>query len=171
MALLVPAATLAACGTVPTKASPTDPAGNYFEVTQGLWRGGRPDQAGVEVLAQQGFKTIIDLENVDDVVAQEKSWATGLGIDHVNIPMSGLSKPTDAQVDQALAIMNDPAKQPVFIHCMQGKDRTGLVVALYRVYMESWTPKDAWDEALNHGFNTILLALKDYFEDRTHYDN
>src|SRR5207248_38968 len=60
------AALLPACGSVPPKASPSDPAGNFSEVSAGIYRGGRPDQPGVEVLAQMGVRTILDLEDDDE---------------------------------------------------------------------------------------------------------
>lgn len=50
------------CGSVPGKASPNDPAGNFSQVSPGIYRGGRPDQPGVLALAKMGVKTIIDLE-------------------------------------------------------------------------------------------------------------
>jgi protein tyrosine/serine phosphatase len=170
-ALVAAVASLAACGSVPQKAAANDPAGNFSEVTQGVYRGGRPDQNGVEVsLVQLGVKTIIDLENDDEPVAAERGWAQAAGIKFISAPMNGLATPDDNQVNDTLAKMNDPANQPVFVHCMQGKDRTGLIVALYRVIEEGWTPKAAHDEMMTHGFNSILIAMNKYYEQKTNWD-
>jgi protein tyrosine/serine phosphatase len=85
--------------------------------------------------------------------------------------MDGLATPNDAEVNAILATISDPASQPVFVHCMQGRDRTGLIIALYRVIYEHWTPKDAHDEMMAHGFNSILLAMNGYFEAKTHWED
>jgi protein tyrosine/serine phosphatase len=164
-------AALPACGSVPTKASPNDPAGNFSEVTPNLYRGGRPDQPGVDVLKQMGVKTIIDLENDDQAVANEQGWAQQAGLFFIHEPMNGLETPRDAEVDDILSKIADPSLQPVFVHCMQGHDRTGLIVALYRVFDQGWTPKDAHDEMMALGFNSLLMAMNQYFEARTHWDD
>ena len=162
---------LAGCGSVPPKASPNDPAGNFHLVSDGIYRSGRPDEAGIQVLAQMGVKTIIDLENDDDAVALEQGWAQAAGIGFISQPMNGLADPNDDQVNQTLAEIDDPANRPVLVHCLQGKDRTGLIIALYRVIYEGWTPQAAHDEMLSLGFNTILLAMNHYFEDKTGWDD
>jgi protein tyrosine/serine phosphatase len=164
-------ALLPACGSVPAKASPNDPAGNFSQVDSAVYRGGRPDQAGVQVLAQMGVKTIMDLENDDEAIAAEKTWAEAAGITFISHQMNGMAEPDDNQVNDTLAKIGDPANQPVFVHCMQGKDRTGLIIALYRVIYDGWAPKDAHDEMLAHGYNTILMAMDDYFEAKTHWDD
>jgi protein tyrosine/serine phosphatase len=163
---------LYACGSVPAKASPDDPAGNFSQVSAGVYRGGRPDQTGVTVaLPKLGVKTIIDLENDDAAIAQERAWAQSVNIQFISEPMDGTKTPDDAEVNDILAKLNDPANQPVFVHCMEGVDRTGLIIALYRVIDQGWAPKDAHDEMMAHGFKSILLAMNHYFETKTGWDD
>lgn len=163
-------ALLTACGTVPNKASPNDPAGNFYQVTPTLYRGGRPDQVGVGVLEQMGIKTIIDLENDDDAVAHEAEWAKLAQLNFIHEPMNGLEKPRDRQVNEILGMIDDPALQPVYVHCMEGVDRTGLIIALHRVLSEGWTPKAAHAEMKAHGFKSILIAMDHYFKKKTNWD-
>ena len=169
--LCAASASMSACGGVPVKASPNDPAGNFSQVTPNLYRGGRPDQPGIDALKQMGVKTIINLENDDQAVATEQTWAQNDGLFFIHEPMNGLETPRDAEVDDILSKINDPTLQPVFVHCMQGHDRTGLIVALYRVFDQGWTPKDAHDEMMALGFNSLLMAMNHYFEVRTHWDD
>lgn len=171
LVLAAASAGLSACGSVPAKASPNDPAGNFSQVTPNLYRGGRPDAPGIGVLQQMGVKTIIDLENDDQAVAQEQTWAHNDGLNFIHEPMNGLETPKDAEVDDILAKIGDPTLQPIYVHCMQGHDRTGLIVALYRVTAQGWTPKDAHDEMMALGFNPLLMAMNHYFETRTGWDD
>jgi len=162
----------AGCGaTPPAKASPDDPAGNFYQVSDTVYRGGRPDGEGVMRLAQMGIKTIIDLEDDDNAVAQEKIWAANAGLFFIHEPMNGLETPRDNEVDDILAKMGDPSLTPVYVHCTEGVDRTGLIVALYRVIEEAWSPKDAHDEMMAHGFKSILIAMNGYFESKTNWDD
>lgn len=164
-------AALPACGGVPAKASPDDPAGNFSQVSPELYRGGRPDQPGIEALVRLKVKTIVDLENDNAAIAKERTWAEAAGIKFVSEPMNGLDTPNDQEVDDILAKLNDPQNQPVYVHCMQGHDRTGLIVALYRVFIGGWTPKEAHDEMMALGYNSLLIAMNHYFEEKTHWDD
>jgi protein tyrosine/serine phosphatase len=168
LAPLLATAALSACN-VPAKTNPGDPSGNFAQVSQGIYRGGRPDQPGIDALVKLGVKTIVDLENDDAAVAAERGWAEQAGIQFISRPMNGLETPNDQQVDDILSKIN--ADQPVFVHCMQGHDRTGLIVALYRVFYEGWTPKDAHDEMMARGFNSVLVAMNHYFEEKTGWDD
>jgi protein tyrosine/serine phosphatase len=159
------------CGSVPGKASPDDPAGNFYKVSDTVYRGGRPDGAGVFRLKELGVKTIIDLENDDNAVAQEKEWAANAGLFFIHEPMNGMESPRDNEVDDILSKIGDPALTPVYVHCMEGVDRTGLIIALYRVIDEGWSPKDAHDEMMAHGFKSILIAMNHYFEEKTNWDD
>jgi len=162
---------LPGCGSVPPKASPDDPAGNFYRVSLTVFRGGRPDESGVAALKRIGVKTIIDLEDDDNAVNQEKIWADQNGLGFFHEPMNGLQTPNDNEVNDILAKMNDTSLTPVYVHCMEGVDRTGLIIALYRVIYEGWTPKDAHDEMMMRGFKSILIAMKDYFEKKTNWED
>jgi tyrosine-protein phosphatase SIW14 len=151
------------------KASPDDPSGNFHVVSPTLYRGGRPDQAGVSKLAAMGVRTIVDLEDDGDAVATERGWAASLGLEHRNAPMNGQKTPNDAMVDELLALFVDEQAGPVFVHCQEGVDRTGVIVGLYRVFDEGWAAADAYDEMKALGFKTHLSALRDYYSVKTGY--
>ncbi len=162
---------LAGCGGVPAKASPDDPAGNFYQVSDTVYRGGRPDGEGVMRLAAIGVKTIIDLEDDDDAVARERVWAANAGLFFIHEPMNGLETPRDGEVNDILAKLDDPTIQPLYVHCTEGVDRTGLIIALYRVIDEGWTPAAAHAEMMAHGFKSILMAMNHYFEEKTGWDD
>ena len=86
------------------------------------------------------------------------------GSNEIRLWMSGEWTPRDRQIDQLLAILADPAKRPIYVHCMKGMDRTGIIVALHRVYNEGWTPQAAERERDQHGFNRWLVMLDRYYD-------
>lgn len=135
---------------------------NFSELSPGLYRGGRPSQEGVAELREMGVKTILDLEaglfaTETDAVKSERGWVAAAGMDFEYVPLGPLGAPPAARVDAALAIMGDPAKRPIFVHCKAGVDRTGFVVAAYRVKVESWTPEQAYEEMVRLGFHRFLF--------------
>ena len=143
----------------------------FHAVSPGLFRGARPDDAGLRELAQLGIKTIVNLEDDEAAVAQETELATSLGMTEVVRPMSGFWKPSRRQVAGTLAILKDPARYPIFVHCQHGQDRTGLIVGLHRVQAEGWSPEVAYQEMLSDGFHRALFLLQKFFEDATGFDD
>jgi protein-tyrosine phosphatase len=81
---------------------------------------------------------------------------------YVSIPMKGMESPTDEQVSTALALMNDSAAGPVFVHCKRGADRTGAVVACYRIGHDHWDAAKSLSEARSLGMSWYQLALQRY---------
>jgi protein-tyrosine phosphatase len=70
--------------------------------------------------------------------------------------------PSDDQVQKALAILNDQSAGPVFIHCRRGADRTGMVVACYRIQRDGWDREKALKEARKRGMSWYQFPLKAY---------
>ena len=44
------------------------------------------------------------------------------------------------------------APKPIVVHCHQGSDRTGAVIAMYRIVFQKWAKEKALDEMENGGF-------------------
>src|SRR5439155_8620420 len=140
-------------------------------VSPGIYRGLRPTQATLAQLKSLGVKTILDLEDTSSAINTERGWVAGLKMTFVSEPMSGFWTPNDKEVNQIGAIMADPARRPIFVHCQHGQDRTGLIVGLYRVFHEHWTPAAAYKEMLAKGFHQILVFLNHYYEEKTGFDD
>lgn len=137
------------------------------QVTPSFLRGGRPTALGIKKLKEMGIKTIVNLENDDEAILEEQQWAKKAGIEFHSIPLSWFFSPSEEDVSLALNLINDPTKTPVFLHCQHGEDRTGLIVGLYRVYLQEWSPQQAYQEMLDFNFHPILLGLDNYFREKT----
>ena len=152
-----------ACGQPRRLLHPGDPATDFYTVSPGIYRGGRLDAAGIHRLRELGVKTIVNLEDDEDAIAAEAIWAKQSSITQISTPMSGFWTPRDAEVDRILKILADPAKRPIYIHCAKGMDRTGVIVALHRIYNEGWAASSALQERDAIGFNPQLSNLDRYY--------
>lgn len=144
---------------------------NYREINARVFRGGRPTVEGLQTLKQQGIKSIINLENVSGPVGREREQAKLLGFGFMSSPMSWIVPPKDEQIDKILRVMSNPENQPVYIHCLHGRDRTGLVSGLFRVLVEGMEPRDAYREMKDLGFRSFFVTLEYYFRQRTNFWN
>ena len=52
-------------------------------------------------------------------------------------------------------LSDDPKTRPVYVHCKAGQNRTGFVIATYRMVYQGWTPEEAVREMRTYGFYRI----------------
>lgn len=144
---------------------------NFQTVHEGkLYRGGTPGEEGIAYLKSLGVKTVISLEGRTGVLEAEQKAAQAAGMNWLAAPMSAVLGPKDWEVNMVLAILSDPAMQPAFVHCTHGRDRTGMMVGLYRVEQDRWDPKRAYAEMLYLGFRPIHLGATRYFKKRSKFE-
>jgi tyrosine-protein phosphatase SIW14 len=137
---------------------------HFQQVNERISRGGQPTEEGIKNLAKMGVKTVVDLrregEDGEHSTRDERKVVEAAGMRYVHVPMKGFVAPTDAQIAKILAIFDSPEK--VFVHCKKGKDRTGTVVACYRIARDGWNNKKALDEAKFYGIHWFELGMKSY---------
>jgi len=131
---------------------------NLDHVDGKLWRGAQPNFLGVEDLARRGVKTVVNLR--DDPLPAERAWCGSLGLAYVPIPMAGWGIPADGEVRAALAAI-ETGPGPVFVHCRLGCDRTGTIVACYRI-CHGWTAAQALSEAKAYGMSWTEFGMRGY---------
>ncbi len=149
---------------------------NLTNPTDGIYRGARPlSKFEVTQLSQMGIKSILNLQGGDlrnksrkyiakyepgelpVKIEEEKINAEELGLNFLNTPLNSIKPVTtddDKRIDQALEFMKDQANQPVYVHCEHGVDRTGLLIALYKVKYLNIDPKLAHQEWVKLGHNS-----------------
>jgi tyrosine-protein phosphatase SIW14 len=143
--------------------SQNDNLPNFQKVDDHVYRGAQPTDSGFKDLAQLGIKTIVDLRDIGEhSQANEEKIVTGLGMRYVSIPMHGLSTPKGDKVAAVQALFNDTTSGPVFVHCKRGADRTGMVVAVYRISHDQWDNKRALTEAKSYGMSFFERAIQSY---------
>ena len=127
-------------------------------VAPGIFRGAQPTPEGYATLKAMGVRTVINLRTRHG----ERKAAEAAGMRYVEIPMSFWKDVDPAVVRIALSAMTDPANQPVFVHCSRGTDRTGVVMAVYRMEVDGWSEAEAEAEMEAFGFHEIWSQLKEF---------
>ncbi|MGA7240538.1 MAG: tyrosine-protein phosphatase [Bryobacteraceae bacterium] len=135
---------------------------NFHQVNDHIYRGAQPTTAGFQSLAKLGVKTVIDLRETDGRSALEKKAVEANGMRYVNVPLQGMSAPPSAAVEKVMALFNDASAGPVFIHCRRGADRTGTLVACYRIAHDGWENTKALNEAKTDGMSWVEVAMQHY---------
>ncbi len=129
---------------------------NAGKLNDRLFRGAQPKSRAFAALQKLGITTIVDLrsENLPKI-QWERGEAQAAGLRFVHIPVNGWSPPTPEQVAEFLSIFSQDPQQKVFVHCHFGDDRTGVLVATYRIAIDHWSAEQAIKEMSRFGFNWI----------------
>jgi protein tyrosine phosphatase (PTP) superfamily phosphohydrolase (DUF442 family) len=126
---------------------------NFAKVSPALWRGAQPTAAGFRNLEAAGAKTIVNLRSDHD----DAALLEGTRLESIPIRM----RPWDLDEDAIVAFLKvaqDPARQPVFVHCSQGRDRTGYCIAAWRMVVEGWSADEAIAEMEAFHFNGVWIG-------------
>jgi protein tyrosine phosphatase (PTP) superfamily phosphohydrolase (DUF442 family) len=129
-----------------------------------LYRSGQLDPADLQrEIEQRGIKTVVNLGSTKD---WDAAVCEAKGVKYLRIPvgdvwqMESLPNPEmgdkvfpKPDLSEVWRAINDPAAQPVLIHCWGGTHRTGLFVAKYRIEQQGWSAADAIAELPLFGFD------------------
>ncbi|NVO00065.1 MAG: tyrosine-protein phosphatase [Geobacteraceae bacterium] len=131
---------------------------NVGRVAPGVLRGAEIDKDGYATLKATGVKTVIDMRTT----ANEKTEVEAAGMKAIAVPVEMSRNGLKEKVDKIVALMADPANQPVYLHCRHGQDRTGIVVAAFRMKQQGWSLADAEAEMQSFGFNNVWVNFKKF---------
>lgn len=129
-------------------------------LTEGLYRGGQPTEKGFQFLKEKGVKTVINLRAEDN---SEEAIVERLGMKYIRIPLLEIrpwSQIPPGAIATYFELVNNRANYPIFFHCRRGADRTGALAALYRIAVQGWDAKKAYDEAREVGMRWYFAGLK-----------
>lgn len=133
-------------------------------VSPGIYRGSAPECADdYRQLSRLGVQTVLDLRSFRRRQRErECACLKSHGIAYLNVPVS-FHPQRDGSAERALRVLRDADRWPIYIHCQHGRDRSGLIIALYRVRCEGWSLRAAYCEMKRFGFNSRLRGLERYF--------
>lgn len=148
---------------IPVRAAALERSGlpNLHKVSDVLYRSGQPTEEGMRELRKMGVRTVISLRSsglrplipphppVDDAALAGKD----AGLRFVHVPMRAWNPRYEDAVRVLRELRPDnAARQPVLIHCYHGADRTGMMIALYRIVFQNWSREAAIEEMRNGGY-------------------
>lgn len=123
---------------------------NFGQVTPTLFRGGQPTAEGFATLASMGITIVVDATRS----TRDKATVEKLGMTY--IPLGWYcSLPKDKVLDQFMEIIRENPRKKIFVHCRLGEDRTGMMIAAYRMAQDGWSAKQAMQEMHKFGYGML----------------
>lgn len=110
---------------------------NLYRFSDSIYRSEQPNNKEFKALEEKGIKTVLNLRRLKD----DKKKARGTNLQLKHLPFT-TKKLTEANIIDALKTIKN-AEKPLLVHCWHGSDRTGVVLAAYRIIFENWTKADA----------------------------
>jgi hypothetical protein len=123
---------------------------NFGQVTPTLYRGGQPSVEGFERLAHMGIAIVVDTGRSK----RDETLIKNLGMVYVSLPWY-CPFPKDEVFARFIKITRENPGKKIFVHCRLGDDRTGMMIAAYRMGEQGWTAKEAMREMHEFGFRGV----------------
>ncbi|MFU8925935.1 dual specificity protein phosphatase family protein [Acinetobacter puyangensis] len=135
---------------------------NLYQISDFLYRSEQPLHQQSQTLHQLGIDTIISLRSRNKTARefQDESF----NIIHIPIHTWAIDR-EDVLVTMQAFKQAQQKKHRVLIHCYHGSDRTGTMVAMYRIFFENWSTDDAVKEMKygGYGFHPIWVNIDRLF--------
>jgi protein tyrosine/serine phosphatase len=164
-----------------SQASQPSPVFNFHVVDHsGIYRSGQPiGSSDWDYLKTIGITKVIRLNEFasDPKASEEFQLAKDRGIEIVPIYMqpedaphnlNPWAQPELSKVNKALDALENRGNGKVLLHCSHGKDRTGLIAALYKVRNKNLCKSAAFEEMKFYGTSPFLFGLKPLLFDTTY---
>ena len=136
--------------------------GTFIRVNDHLYRGAQPAVWGYKTLASMGIKTVVDLRGDGISEALEDKLVKSHGMNFISISLDGHKAPSEDEITRILKVLDDQTKWPIFIHCRRGADRTGTVMACYRITHDHWDNQRALAEALSFDMDPAQTLMQKF---------
>lgn len=130
---------------------------NFRKVNNWLYRGGQPEIDQLSELKNLGVKTILCLRWNSSAIEDERKKAEELSFNFVYLPLTYWILPKPDEIRKFFCLLDDQTMHPIFVHCKHGSDRTGMLIAFYRMARDGWSPDEAYKEMKDAGFHKIRM--------------
>jgi protein tyrosine/serine phosphatase len=119
---------------------------NFGTVAEGrVYRSGQPSPWLLQwAVSRHGVRTLINLRG--RTPGFESRFAAQRGMRLFSFDLSATRPPSEAEVERFLGILTEPENYPILVHCKNGVDRTGYMLAMYRISTNGWTKDQALAE-------------------------
>ncbi len=153
---------------------------NFQVVSPVVMRGSQPDEESLCLLKKAGVKMVVNLRHHsknssasqtgysffrrhtdDEEIDEEEEACQKIGLRFLNISLDGVNAPSFQDIDRFVELFSDQENLPLYVHCLHGRERTGFMLAAYRVKIQLWTVEKAYQEMLQQGFDPLRTVLSD----------
>ncbi len=134
---------------------------NLHRVTENLYRSAQPTAEGMLNAEKLGIRTVLSLRAFHG----DSRIAKGTDLAYRRIPINTWSI-DEGEIQEALAAITSGNGGPFLVHCQHGADRTGLLIASYRIVIQGWSKQEALDELQNggYGYHSIWKNIPTFIE-------
>ncbi len=131
---------------------------NVYKIDEGIYRSEQPGQNDFTSLEKAGLFEVLNVRRFWS--DNKRAKHTQLKLHHISMKAGDIK---EREVIKALKLIND-RKGPILIHCWHGSDRTGMLMAMYRLVFQNWTKEDAIQEMTKggFGFHTVYSNIIDF---------
>lgn len=138
---------------------------NFHTTREGvLYRSGQPRGLGLEFVKLYGIRTLINLRRPDSSgTPEEKAFAAEEGLNFYNFSIGSSTAEIDQTVKRFLAIVADRSNWPILVHCSRGKERSGVLSAIYRIEYDRWRNEDALEETYRLGLEKGHMPIPENY--------
>jgi len=128
---------------------------NLYRVDQKLYRSAQPKPGDFEKIYAIGIRSTLNLQKFHT----DQDEIGNLPIEEYRVPMSALNPKYENLVKAVGYIVQSDT--PVLVHCRRGSDRTGTVIAAYRIAVQGWSKESAIKEMVEggYGYHTTFVKL------------
>lgn len=116
---------------------------NFGRLSTHVYRGAQPQVAAYPSLKALGIDTVVRLSTGEEFIDGERGHVESLGMRFVSLPWRAADLPTDDQVRAFLDLFRQDPARTIFVHCREGADRTGVMMAIYRIAIDHFTTEQA----------------------------
>ena len=138
-----------------------------YAVGEGLVLAGQPQPEDWQRLAEQGFRTVVNIRSDPERAAVQRAGAEEAGLRYVYAPLPAYQLEAEHLAEFA-RIVEQPESRPLFVHC-RSATRVALMWMLYRIVYQGWTQAEAEAELRAAGYDedsleTFEFGAADFFE-------
>jgi protein tyrosine/serine phosphatase len=129
-----------------------------------LYRSGQPRALGMHWIQARGIRTVVGLRLPEKKGTIEATrHAAENGMRYVNIPLGPSTEELSEAAREFLEIVEDESNWPVLVHCGRGKERAGVMSAVYRIEHDGWTNEEALEEGFELGMTRGRMPIAEAF--------
>lgn len=136
---------------------------NFAKVDSGIYRGGQPNEKGWRFLRSLGVTNVVKLNREASDTPPD-----GMSVQFIPLPPATIwqmfQKPGSNDVWRAVQAMKHGR---TYVHCQHGRDRTGLVVGCYRMWIDGWSESAAAREMDAMGYRWSIPGLAAFWKSVT----